>query len=101
MSANCSGDELTALTDFGYYVGLAFQVIDDILDVTETTEQLGKTVGKDAAVEKATYPSLVGLERSREIAEQLTDRAFQALRPFEGGAIALEALARYLLDRKR
>ena len=101
MSANCSPDELKALTDFGYHVGLAFQVIDDILDVTQTSEQLGKTVGKDAAVEKATYPGLVGIERSREIAEQLTDRAFQALQPFEGRAVALEALARYLLDRER
>lgn len=101
MSADCSSEQLKALSEFGHYVGLAFQVVDDILDVTQTTEELGKTVGKDAAVEKATYPSLVGLERSREIAEQLTDRAFQALRSFEGRAVALEALASYLLDRKR
>jgi geranylgeranyl diphosphate synthase, type II len=61
MSANCSPAQLDALTDFGYHVGLAFQVIDDILDVTQTSEQLGKTAGKDAKAQKATYPAIVGL----------------------------------------
>lgn len=80
MSANCSPAQLKALTDFGYHVGLAFQVIDDILDVTQTSEQLGKTAGKDVAVQKATYPAIVGLEKSREIAEKLTGKAFAALK---------------------
>jgi geranylgeranyl diphosphate synthase type II len=101
MSAGCSPKQLQALTRFGYNVGLAFQVIDDILDVTQTSEQLGKTAGKDVAAHKATYPSIVGLERSRRIAEQLTDRAFAALRPFKGQAAELEALASYLLKRDR
>ena len=101
MSANCSPTQLKALTDFGYHVGLAFQVIDDILDVTQTSEQLGKTAGKDTAAQKATYPAIVGLEKSRKIAEQLTTKAFAALKPFKGRAVALEALAGFLLKRDR
>jgi geranylgeranyl diphosphate synthase type II len=101
MSANCSASELKALTDFGYHVGLAFQVIDDILDVTQTTEQLGKTAGKDTKAQKATYPSIVGLAKSRKIAAELTDRAFAVLKPFKARAEALQALAEYLLKRDR
>ena len=101
MSANCTPAQLAALTDFGYHVGLAFQVIDDILDVTQTSEQLGKTAGKDVAVQKATYPAIVGLEISRKIAGQLTARAFAALKRFKGKAAALEALAGYLLRRDK
>jgi geranylgeranyl diphosphate synthase, type II len=101
MSANCAPAQLKALTDFGYHVGLAFQVIDDILDVTQTSEQLGKTAGKDTKAQKATYPSIVGLERSRKIAEQLTAKAFAALKTFKGRAVALEALAEFLLKRDR
>ncbi len=101
MSANCSAAQLTALTDFGYHVGLAFQVIDDILDVTQTTEKLGKTAGKDTKAQKATYPSIVGLDKSRKIAEELTAKAFAALKLFKGKAIALEALAEFLLKRDR
>jgi len=101
MSANCTETQLKALTGFGYHVGLAFQVIDDILDVTQTTEKLGKTAGKDTKAHKATYPSILGLEKSRQIAEDLTVRAFAALKPFHGRAVALEALARFLLQRDR
>jgi geranylgeranyl diphosphate synthase type II len=101
MSANCTPGQLAALTDFGYHVGLAFQVIDDILDVTQTSEQLGKTAGKDVAVQKATYPAIVGLEKSRRIATQLTNKAFAALKPFKGKAAPLEALATYLLKRDK
>lgn len=101
MSANCTPHQLKALTDFGYNVGLAFQVIDDILDVTQTSEKLGKTAGKDTQAQKATYPSIVGLEKSRKIAQQLTDRAFEALQVFRGRARALEALAEFLLKRDR
>jgi geranylgeranyl diphosphate synthase type II len=61
MSANCTPAQLKALTDFGYNVGLAFQIIDDILDITQTTEQLGKTAGKDTASQKATYPAIIGM----------------------------------------
>lgn len=99
MSANCSPKQLDSLTTFGYNVGLAFQVIDDILDVTQSTEKLGKTAGKDTAAQKATYPAIVGLAKSRKIAQQLTDKAFSALGVFKGKATALEAIADYLLKR--
>lgn len=101
MSANCSLAQLKALTSFGYNVGLAFQIIDDILDVTQTTAQLGKTAGKDVAVQKATYPSIVGLEKSRKLAAELTERAFDALSVFKGHAKALNAIAEYLLKRNK
>jgi geranylgeranyl diphosphate synthase type II len=101
MSANCTPVQLRALTTFGYNVGLAFQIIDDILDITQTSEQLGKTAGKDTAVKKATYPSIVGLEESRRIAGKLTQRAFAALKIFKGKAAALEGLAEFLLKRDR
>jgi len=100
MSANCTPAQLQALTDFGYHIGLAFQVIDDILDVTQTSEQLGKTAGKDEAADKATYPAVVGLKKSEQIAKKLTDKAFTALQPFRGKAVALEAMAHFLLKRK-
>ncbi len=99
MSANATPRQLQALTIFGHHVGLAFQVIDDILDVTLSSEQLGKTAGKDAAVQKATYPSIVGLAKSRKIAADLTAKAYAALKPFKGQAVVLEALADYLLKR--
>ena len=101
MSANCTPAQLKALTEFGYNVGLAFQVIDDILDVTQTSEKLGKTAGKDTKAQKATYPAIVGLHRSRQIAAQLTQRAFSSLKAFKGKAVALEALAEFLLRRDR
>ena len=101
MSANCTPAQLQALTQFGHHVGLAFQIIDDILDVTQSSAQLGKTAGKDTAAQKATYPAIVGLERSRGIAARLTRQAFAALRGFGGRAAALHALAAFLLDREK
>lgn len=102
MSANCRPKELAALTDFGSRVGLAFQIVDDVLDVTQSTKQLGKTAGKDAAKKKSTYPSVVGLEKSQKIARRLTDQAFQSLEAFpKRRAAALCALARHLLERDR
>ncbi len=79
MSANATPRVLDALTDFGRTLGLAFQVIDDILDETATTEQLGKTAGKDAAAAKATYPAVIGLDASRREAAKLTRAAHAAL----------------------
>jgi geranylgeranyl diphosphate synthase, type II len=101
MSASCAPGQLKALSRFGYYVGLAFQVIDDILDVTQTSEKLGKTAGKDVKAQKATYPAIVGLEQSRQIASQLTRRAYLALSSFDQRADSLRALARHLLERDR
>ncbi len=99
MSANATPARLAALTDFGQALGLAFQVIDDILDVTQTTEKLGKTAGKDVAATKATYPAIYGLDRSRREAHRLTTAAHTALQPFGKNAATLRALADYLLAR--
>ncbi len=100
MSANTTARRLQALTDFGYATGLAFQVIDDILDVTQTSEKLGKSAGKDLAAQKATYPSVLGLEGARQKAHQLTADAHAALRTFGAEGDALRALADHLLARE-
>src|SRR5262249_35958923 len=93
MSANCTPGQLEALSDFGYHVGLAFQVIDDILDVTQTTEALGKTAGNDMKAQKATYPAICRLKKSRKLAEELTERAFRAVAPSLGRLVSLLACA--------
>lgn len=100
MTANATPRQLEALTEFGYNLGLAFQVIDDILDVTQSTEKLGKTAGKDEAVNKATYPSIMGLEKSKAEARRLTKKSLDALSVFGKKASRLEQIAQYLLDRK-
>ena len=100
MSANATPLQLAAISDFGRALGLAFQVIDDILDVTQTSEKLGKSAGKDAAAHKATYPSVLGLEKSRAEAGRLTRQAHAALRPLGKKAETLRALANYLLERE-
>jgi geranylgeranyl diphosphate synthase type II len=100
MSANCDLKQLTALSTFGEALGLAFQVIDDILDVTQTSEKLGKSAGKDLAAKKATYPSVLGLEGAREEARRLTAEAHAALSVFGTSADALRALADHLLRRE-
>jgi len=99
MSANAPEPKLQALTDFGQALGLAFQVIDDILDVTQTSEKLGKSAGKDAAAQKATYPAVFGLDRSRAEARRLTEAARAAVKPFGRNSTPLLALADYLLNR--
>ena len=100
MSANATPKQLAGLTDFGQSLGLAFQVIDDILDVTQTTEKLGKSAGKDVAAQKATYPALLGLDKAKKEADRLTARALAALKPFGKAAAPLEAIADYLLKRE-
>ena len=100
MSANATPTQLSALSDFGFALGLAFQVIDDILDVTQTSEKLGKSAGKDAAAHKATYPSVLGLEKSRAEAGRLTRQAHDALSPLGKRADTLHVLANYLLERE-
>jgi geranylgeranyl diphosphate synthase type II len=99
MSANATANQLEAISAFGAALGLAFQVIDDILDVTQTSEKLGKSAGKDVAAQKATYPAVIGLEKSRREAQRLTRDAHEALALFGGKAETLHALANYLLDR--
>jgi geranylgeranyl diphosphate synthase type II len=100
MSANATAKELTAVTKFGRALGLAFQVIDDILDVTQTSEKLGKSAGKDVAAQKATYPAIIGLAKSRVEAKRLTKKAHDALSIFGKKGDTLHALANYLLERE-
>lgn len=89
-----------AAADFGENVGLAFQMVDDILDVTADQAALGKPVGSDAQNEKVTYVTLCGLEETKKIAAQKTDAALRALDAFDGDTAHLKALATALLDRK-
>ena len=100
MSADAKPAKLEALTKFGRALGLAFQVIDDILDVTQSTEVLGKTAGKDQAVEKSTYPAILGLAASRKEAVKLTKAAMDALQPFGKRAERLREIATHLLKRE-
>lgn len=100
MSANANPKQLAAITKFGRALGLAFQVIDDILDVTQTSEKLGKSAGKDIAAKKATYPAVIGLNESRAEARRLTKQAHNSLSIFGKKADALHALANYLLERE-
>lgn len=100
MTANATPKKLAALTDFGHNLGLAFQVIDDILDVTQSTEVLGKTAGKDLAVEKTTYPSILGLPASRKEAARLTRAAMNSLKPLGNHASRLAEIADHLLQRE-
>ena len=100
MSANADAKKLGAITKFGRALGLAFQIIDDILDVTQTSEKLGKSAGKDVAAKKATYPAVIGLKKSHAEARRLTRQAHDALSIFSEKAEALHALANYLLERE-
>jgi len=100
MGAGASDDQMAALREFGKNLGLAFQVIDDILDVTQSTEVLGKTAGKDEAVDKTTYPSVMGLEASRIEAKRLTGLALEALEVFGGDGDRLREICSYLLERE-
>ena len=100
MTANATPAKLEALTLFGHALGLAFQVIDDILDVTQSTEILGKTAGKDQAVEKSTYPAILGLDASRKEAARLTQAAMDSLKPLGTKAARLQEIASHLLKRE-
>ena len=93
--------EVQRLRDFGRCIGLAFQIADDVLDVTQSSEQLGKTAGKDTASEKATYPSLFGVEESLRKADALVHSGCNALDSFGARAATLKALAHYLVERKK
>jgi len=99
--AGGTADEIQRLRSFGQQIGLAFQIVDDVLDVTQTSEQLGKTAGKDTAAEKTTYPALFGIEESLKKADTLVANAFAELSPFGDRAETLKALARYLVERKK
>lgn len=100
MSANATPRVLGVLEEFGDHLGLAFQVIDDILDVTQTSEQLGKSAGKDAAAGKTTYPALIGLEASKKEAARLTAKALASLSSIGERSAVLRDLAEKLLARQ-
>jgi geranylgeranyl diphosphate synthase type II len=93
--------QLDALAQYGLKIGLGFQIADDILDVSASSEQLGKTAGKDVEAAKCTYPAVVGIERSRELERQLALEAVEALTPFGSRAGVLRGLAQALLQRNR
>lgn len=93
--------EVQRLRDFGRCIGLAFQIVDDVLDVTQSSEQLGKTAGKDTASEKATYPSLFGVEESLRKADVLVNSGCNALDSFGQRAQTLKELAYFLVQRKK
>ncbi len=95
-----NADTISRLRRFGENAGLAFQIIDDVLDVTQSSADLGKTAGKDTATIKATWPAVFGVERSLHDARELIADAFSALEPFGEAAASLRALALYLVERK-
>ena len=99
MSAGASAEQVESLRRFGMATGLAFQVIDDILDVTQTSEKLGKSAGKDIAAAKSTFPALIGLDASRAEAKRLTAEAHDALKALGSNGSRLKELADYLLER--
>ncbi len=98
--AGATEEELAALSEFGEHIGLAFQIIDDVLDVEVSSEALGKTAGKDEAQQKITFPAVYGLVRSREMAEQERLAAHTALRIFDDRADRLRELADLIVQRK-
>jgi geranylgeranyl diphosphate synthase type II len=103
LIGGASAELLEALRTYARGIGLAFQIIDDILDVTASSEVLGKTAGKDLAADKTTYPKLLGLEESKRRAEALVAEAKAALEPYGAGgkAAPLLALAEFITSRDR
>jgi len=101
LYAGAKESEARKLRSFGQSIGLAFQIVDDVLDVTQTSEQLGKTAGKDTAAQKATYPALFGVEDSLRQADALVNSALEQLESFGDRAETLKELARFLVERKK
>jgi len=98
--AGCDDEQLAALSNFGEHAGLAFQIVDDVLDVVQPSEALGKTAGKDAEQKKITFPAVYGIERSRQMAEEERIAAHLALRSFDERAGRLRELADLIVQRK-
>lgn len=98
---HCNADQFQALTRYGTQIGLAFQIVDDLLNVEGTEEQLGKAAGSDAARNKATYPALFGVNETRKKAQEAVDKALNALAEFDDRADMLRELALYIIKRKR
>ena len=101
MYAGAHESQVQSLRDFGVNIGLAFQIVDDVLDVTQTSEQLGKTAGKDTASEKMTYPALFGIDASIKKADELVAKANAALNSFGARAQVLREIAAFLVERKK
>lgn len=101
LFAEANDDAVEKLRTFGKSIGLAFQIVDDVLDVTQTSEQLGKTAGKDTAAQKATYPALFGIDESLKKADLLVAAGLGSLDGFGAQADTLKALARFLVERKK
>jgi geranylgeranyl diphosphate synthase type II len=99
--AGATPADIEHLRTYGQSIGLAFQIVDDVLDLTQTSEQLGKTAGKDAAAEKTTYPALFGIEESLRKADALVDHACAELNEYGEAASTLKDLARYLVERTK
>jgi geranylgeranyl pyrophosphate synthase len=100
VSVSASDTQLSALTSFGRYLGLAFQIMDDVLDVTASPEQMGKATGKDAEKGKNTYPALLGLEQSRVEAQRQLGLGLAAIESLSKGAEGLRTLAKFVVDRQ-
>jgi len=99
LYAGATHHDTVRLTAFGRKAGLAFQIMDDVLDMTQNSEQLGKTAGKDVASDKATWPAVFGIETSRNDAARLIKEAFTELEPYGDHADGLKAIAQYLVER--
>jgi geranylgeranyl diphosphate synthase, type II len=99
IGADASGEQTEKLITYGNNIGLAFQIVDDLLNATSTTEQLGKTAGSDANRGKATYPAFFGIEKTRQKAEEAIAKAIEALTGFGRDADPLRALAEYVQTR--
>jgi geranylgeranyl diphosphate synthase type II len=97
--AGATEEDAARLDLFGRKAGLAFQIVDDVLDMTVDSAHLGKTAGKDLATEKATWPAVFGIEQSKRDAAQLVEEAFAALAPYGSRADGLKAIAHYLVER--
>jgi geranylgeranyl diphosphate synthase type II len=97
--AGAKQEDVKRLTEFGRKAGLAFQIVDDVLDVTQDSAQLGKTAGKDLASDKATWPAVFGIEASRQHAEKLIAEAFAEVAPYGSAAEGLKSVAQYLVER--
>lgn len=100
LYGEASEDAVNRLRCYGQAIGLAFQIVDDVLDVTQSSEQLGKTAGKDTAAEKATYPALFGVDESLKKANALMQKALNSLEGFGAQAETLKSLAHFLVERK-
>ncbi|MCI5149551.1 MAG: polyprenyl synthetase family protein, partial [Candidatus Electrothrix sp. MAN1_4] len=99
LTAQANQAQLDALTRYGDAIGLAFQIVDDLLDVTASTEQLGKTAGTDVEQGKATYPAFFGKKKTQALAQEAVNSAQEALSSFDERAKPLRALAQYIFDR--